>query len=106
MKSNDYYNIIRFCPECGKVLERSPISGCYTCFLHGDFEIENRIKTYTGRPCWMYGESLKWAVVGERKDGTGGGVIAWCWDEEDATEALYWLRKSLRYTRLSVEKLI
>lgn len=31
------YNQLKFCPECGKRLERNPISGNSACLLHGDF---------------------------------------------------------------------
>ena len=38
-EANLYYNWIKYCPECGKCLERNPISGWLSCFLHGDFVI-------------------------------------------------------------------
>lgn len=39
--ANTYYRFLKFCPECGKELENSPISGWLACFLHGDFTVEN-----------------------------------------------------------------
>lgn len=52
MEANHYYRHIKFCPECGKELERTPISGWLACFLHGDFEIEN------GRLIWVFTVNL------------------------------------------------
>jgi len=54
MNPNEYYDkVIKFCPECGKSLERSPISGWYACFLHGDFVINS-----DGKIVWDYTKNL------------------------------------------------
>lgn len=39
----DYYNHVKFCPECGKELEIDPISGWKACFLHGDMEVQSNL---------------------------------------------------------------
>lgn len=31
------YAQLKFCPVCGKELERNPLSGDFACFVHGDF---------------------------------------------------------------------
>jgi hypothetical protein len=32
----EIYDLLKFCPECGKELEQNPIEGSKACFLHGD----------------------------------------------------------------------
>jgi hypothetical protein len=41
METQDFYKFLKYCPECGKELERDPIAGTNACFLHGDFVIRN-----------------------------------------------------------------
>lgn len=42
METSTYYERhLKFCPECGKELERNPISFRWSCFLHGDFAIHD-----------------------------------------------------------------
>jgi len=35
--SSSHVAVLDYCPECGKELERHPISLRKACFLHGDF---------------------------------------------------------------------
>lgn len=37
-----YKKVAKFCPECGKPLQRNPTSAWEACFLHGDFVIEGQ----------------------------------------------------------------
>jgi hypothetical protein len=60
---------------------------------------------YMRRPCSMYGESLDWAVLGGSEDGLSAGVIAWCWDEADAHEALAAIKSAGGWLGLTVERL-
>lgn len=41
-----YYIVAKFCPECGKPLEKDPCSGSPACFLHGDFHFTDGIITW------------------------------------------------------------
>lgn len=45
---NDAYLNLKYCPECGKELERNPNSTYLACFLHGDFNIVD------GKIVWDY----------------------------------------------------
>ena len=69
-------------------------------------ETEEMAKFYTSRPCNVFGERLTWAVLGEHRDGSAGGVLAWCWDKDDADEGLFWLRKTLKYKGLTIQKML
>lgn len=40
------YDALKHCPECGKELEVSPISGWKACFLHGDFLLRDGVITW------------------------------------------------------------
>jgi len=60
---------------------------------------------YMRRPCNMFGESLDWAVCGGSIDGKSGGVLAWCWDEKDAREALAAIRSEGQWVGLTVERM-
>jgi len=60
---------------------------------------------YTGRPCYILGESLYWAVTGGSADGNSAGVMAWCFDEDDANKALAALNATGDFTNLTVEYL-
>lgn len=39
---------------------------------------------YVRRPCNITTDDKLWCVSGQTKDGKGGGVIAWCFDSNDA----------------------
>lgn len=52
MYSTEYYQYLKYCPECGKELERNPLNGESACFLHGDFEPNNN------KIVWRYTENL------------------------------------------------
>lgn len=40
MDQEQYYQVfLKYCPECGGILERHPSEVIYSCFLHGDFRI-------------------------------------------------------------------
>lgn len=56
------------------------------------------------------GNEMPWCVCGNEKvtfsDGTvqtGGGVLEWCWDREDAAERLEMMRRDPRFSDLSVQ---
>ena len=56
---------------------------------------------YMRRPCVINGESLDWAVLGS---GPGGaGVLAWCWDEDDARVARRAIAALGEYQNLTIE---
>lgn len=51
---NYYYRHLKFCPECGKELEKDPINGNFACFLHGDFLLRDDGR----RIVWHYTKHL------------------------------------------------
>lgn len=60
---------------------------------------------YMSRPCNLHGEPLYWAVLGASRDGRSAGVIAWCWDEADARDALAAIRAEGQWIGLTIEHL-
>ena len=63
-----------------------------------------------GLPCRdATGIEMPWSVCGnytERfPDGTvvsGGGVLEWCWDRDDAVDRMLLMQQDARFSRLSV----
>ena len=45
-----------------------------------------------------------WAVSGTTADGQGGGIIAWCWDEEDAKGVYQIIKESGLFVNLTYGK--
>lgn len=58
---------------------------------------DHTIMKYISRSC----VGKPWAVSGKTADGKGGGIIAWCWDEEDAKGVFLEIQKSGLFTDLS-----
>jgi hypothetical protein len=38
-----YWAFLKYCPECGGLLEQNAVMPKYSCFLHGDFELEKDV---------------------------------------------------------------
>ena len=74
------------------------------------------MKTYTYKmrnlPCRdASGKEMPWCVCGNHsetlEDGsvlTGGGVLEWCWDREDAEQTLAMMRRDPRFSNLKVSE--
>lgn len=48
-------------------------------------------------PCSIQPESERWCIVGWYRDGTGGGVLEWCYDELDARRLLRQIQQDPTY---------
>jgi hypothetical protein len=62
-----------------------------------------------GLPCHDGLKEMPWSVCGRMSitldDGTvatGGGVLEWCWDKEDALERMEMMQQDPRFSNLSV----
>ena len=64
-----------------------------------------------GLPCRdALGFEMPWSVCGSQTvtlddgtEGKGGGVLEWCWDEEDALERLEMMQQDPRFSNLSIQ---
>lgn len=59
---------------------------------------------YMSRKCNITTDDKLWCVVGYYADGTGGGVLAWCYDKEDAIEATMALWDTGKFINLNYHK--
>lgn len=59
---------------------------------------------YRNLPCSVVDDDKLWCVSGGLKDGSGGGVLEWCVDEEDAQDRLALMEASGDFIRLHAHK--
>ena len=59
-----------------------------------------------GLPCNINTDDKLWCVVGEYSNGSGGGVLEWCYDEQDARYVLGLMLNDKRYRNLKAVKYI
>ena len=50
--------------------------------------------------CKATGQEMRWAVVGSYADGSGGGVLEWCYNQGDAEHLVTEMEKDSRFTCL------
>ena len=62
--------------------------------------MKNNSYEYRNLPC----TAGEWAVVGEDRVMRAGGVLEWCWDEQDALERMVMMHRDPRFVNLAVEK--
>lgn len=48
------------------------------------------------------GKSYHWCVIGEYSDGSGGGILEWCYSQKDANDIASDMGKDSRFTNLRV----
>jgi hypothetical protein len=58
------------------------------------------------RSCAIAPDNELWTVSGVMVNGMGGGILAWCYDEDDAKHAKDEIAKDGRFKNLSIEKFI
>lgn len=59
---------------------------------------------FTNRPISITTKDRLWCIEGHHADGSGGGVLAWCYDELDAKHGLELFRATGDYEELSASK--
>jgi hypothetical protein len=72
----------------------------------------NRMYRMRNLPCRdALGNEMMWSVCGFESytldDGstiTGGGVLEWCWDEQDAMDRLEMMKNDPRFSKLSIRQ--
>jgi hypothetical protein len=55
-----------------------------------------------GLPCNIRPDHELWSIVGWYRDGTGGGILEWCYDELDARRLLQEIRRDPAYVNCRV----
>lgn len=59
-----------------------------------------------GLPCNITSDENLWCVCGSFTDetGGGGGVLEWCYDEDDANQRMLLMQRDPRYSNLSASR--
>lgn len=55
--------------------------------MFATLEMSDEARAFLARPITIADVRDRWVVSGMTRDGSGGGVLAWCTDEEDAKYA-------------------
>ena len=63
------------------------------------------VRKYLARRCFdLSGNEMPFFISGEKFDNSGGGVLAWCYDWEDAVQALKVFQRCPDYKSCEIGK--
>jgi hypothetical protein len=80
-----------------------------TIYLRGALQTVREMSTkykFRGLPCNIRPDDQLWCVVGrhETPKGSGGGVLEWCYDEDDAYRVMTEMSKYPSFSGLKAKK--